>query len=417
MADVEIEKTDDLIHRKPDVDLEDIAPDEVPPEYSPPEKEIHIGADEKSSTTMGILGPPNGHSRGQPPKASISLPVGNVAPLPLPSAGLSRFLPPPTPKPGVPPRPSWLTMPQKTQVAILFLSRFADFFQMACLQAIMFHQLRSFTPDANDATISYQAGVLTGAFTSAQIVTGLVLGRIADYPNVGRKRILLLGFLGTAFSCIGVAFSRSFEAAVAWRCLAGAVNGTVGAARTMLAESVPKPYHSRAFLILPLAFNVANVFGPICGGALADPVALYPEWFGENSTFGGRAGVSWMLAFPYAAPSLLSAFVCVCEALLIYLVAFETLESRREARDTGREISRSVKNLFSRCLFGSSGYSKLAEDDDFSIDDVELSPRLPKEHNTPVAPLTRQVLPFSQIWTKNVLFTIVSIAFFDFHMG
>ena len=416
MAEIDFEKTDDLFKRKTDVEVEEIAPDEVPPEYTPPEAELEVdlGADLKLTVMR--------HTPGHTPKGSISIPAGNVAPIPLPSAGLSRQnlnTLSKTPAPGAPPQPSWLNMPKKVQVLVLFLSRFADFFQMACLQAVMFHQLRSFDPQAKDSTISYQAGVLTGSFTSAQIVTGLLLGRIADYPSVGRKKILLLGFLGTAISCIGVAFSRSFGAAVAWRCVAGALNGTVGSARTMLAESVPKPWHSRAFLVLPLAFNVANIFGPIFGGALADPVQLYPKWFGKDSTFGGSSGVAWMQAFPYAAPSLLSSFVCVCEAMIIYLVAFETLESRRDTRDNGREIGRSIYTLVTKCFFRHQGYSKVPSDSDsiHSADDVELSPRLPKESSGPPAPITRQVLPFSQIWTKNVLFTLASIAMFDFHMG
>lgn len=409
MAEIDFEKSDDLVKRRPDVVVE-----EIPPEYTEKELGTDLGADPK----MGAMGVRN--TPGHTPKASISIPNGNVAPIPLPSAGLSGQNPvlPKVPAPGAPPPPSWLNMPRKVQVFVLFLSRFADFFQMACLQAVMFHQLRSFDPQATDSTISYQAGVLTGSFTSAQIVTGLLLGRIADYPTVGRKRILLLGFLGTAVSCVGVGFSRSFGAAVAWRCLAGAVNGTVGSARTMLAESVPKPWHSRAFLVLPLAFNVANIFGPIFGGALANPVGLYPKLFGTDSKFGGKTGVSWMQTFPYAAPSLLSAFVCVCEALLVYLVAFETLESRRDVRDNGREISRSISTFVSNCFFRRRGYSQVPSDGDSkACDDIELSPRPPRDMSDPPPPIVRQVLPFSQIFTKNVLFTLTSIALFDFHMG
>ena len=419
MADIELEKTDDLVQRHVDVDAD---AEEAPPVYELSEKEIEVefdlGADLKLSTPMGgILSTP-GHTSEGP----LSLPHGNVAPLPLPAPSGPRkdplainILPP---IPGAPKQePSWANMPQKTQVLILFLSRFADFFQMACLQAIMFHQLRSFEPEATDAKISYQAGVLTGSFTSAQIVTGLLLGRIADHPSVGRKRVLMLGFLGTALSCIGVAFSRSFGTAVAWRCMAGAVNGTVGAARTMLAESVPKPWHSRAFLILPLAFNVANIFGPIIGGALADPIELYPKWFGKDSTFGGSTGVGWMQVFPYAVPSLLSAFVCLCEAFLIWLVAFETSKSRTDKKDVGREFGRSIATLISKCLFRHAGYSKLSMDDDASSVDLELSPRLSKTPSTPSASVIRQVLPFSRIWTQNVICTLLSIALFDFHMG
>jgi hypothetical protein len=50
---------------------------------------------------------------------------------------------------------------------------------------------------------------------------------------------------------------------VFWRSFGGAINGTVGIIRTMIAENVKeKKYHSRAFLILPIGFNVAALFGP-----------------------------------------------------------------------------------------------------------------------------------------------------------
>ena len=334
------------------------------------------------------------------------MPANPLPPIPLPSAGL--------PKPPNQPKPSWGTMPHKIQLLVLSLSRFADFFQMACLQAIMFHQLQSFDPEAPESTISWQSGILTGVFTSGQIVTGRLWGRVADYPNVGRKKVLMTGFFGTAISCVGVAFSRSFGTAVAWRCLGGAVNGTVGSARTMLAESVPKPWHSRAFLILPLAFNVAQIFGPILGGAMANPVELYPQYFGPGSAFGGQDGVSWMKAFPYAAPNLLSAFVCVVEGVLIWIVAFETLESRRQLRDSGREIGRSISALFGKLFFRHQGYSRIAGND--TPEDIEMIVPETKEV-VPPPPVLRQVLPFSRIWTKNVLFTLLSIALFDFHMG
>ena len=112
--------------------------------------------------------------------------------------------------------------------------RVVDFFQVASLQAFMFHQLQSFAPSAPDSEISFQTGVLQGVFTSAQIFTGIVWGRVADAPWAGRKTVLLIGLIGTGFSCVGLAFARSFAVAVAWRCLGGAINGTVGAARTTL---------------------------------------------------------------------------------------------------------------------------------------------------------------------------------------
>jgi len=157
---------------------------------------------------------------------------------------------------------TWLSLPHKGQLAILALVRVVDFFQVASLQAYMFHQLKSFDPSLPDSTISFQTGVLQGVFTSAQIVTAIVWGRVADAPGAGRKFVILVGLIGTGLSCVGVGYSKSFATAAIFRMLGGASNGTVGAARTALAETVEKKYHPRAFLLLPLAFNIANILGP-----------------------------------------------------------------------------------------------------------------------------------------------------------
>jgi MFS family permease len=158
--------------------------------------------------------------------------------------------------------PTWLNMPNKRALSILALSRLVDFWQMASLQSYMVEQLRSFDIGIPATSLSYQAGVLQGSFTFAQIVTSILWGRAADSPLIGRRNVLLIGLLGTGVSCIGVAFSRSFIEMVTWRVLGGAINGTVGAARTMVAESVERKWHSRAFLLLPVAFNIANILGP-----------------------------------------------------------------------------------------------------------------------------------------------------------
>ena len=66
-------------------------------------------------------------------------------------------------------------------------------------------------------------------------------------------------------------------------------------------------FQSRAFLLMPMCFNIGVIIGPILGGMLADPVGSYPGLFGDNSTFGGKHGVWWMKQWPYALPNLLSA--------------------------------------------------------------------------------------------------------------
>ncbi|KAK7719299.1 hypothetical protein SLS57_005798 [Botryosphaeria dothidea] len=320
-----------------------------------------------------------------------------------------------------PPPASWANLPHKGQLAVLAFSRFVDFFQMASLQTYMVHQLKSFDPSLPDSAISHQAGVLQGSFTAAQIVTAVVWGRVADAPWCGRKRVLLIGLVGTAFSCLGVGFSHTFLQATLWRMFGGAINGTIGSARTMVAETVEKRFHSRAFLLLPLAFNVANILGPILSGLLVEPVAAYPKLFGPASVFGGLDGVEWMEKYPYAMPNLLCAILLVLEAIAVHFLLIETLASIRNSKVPLPGPMDLVKKFISRftspnspryALVDNSSEGLLAGMDDNTI---ELSPingsEKPKMSKRP------QVLPFSRIWTANVLWVLLSIAIFDFHMG
>lgn len=328
-------------------------------------------------------------------------------------------------------------MPNKGQLAILAFSRVVEFFQQASLQTYMVHQLKSFDETLPDPTISYQAGVLQGSFTAAQIITSILWGRAADAPSCGRKTVLLIGLVGTGFSMIGIGFSSSFTQAVMWRLVGGGINGSVGAARTMVAESVPKSYHSRAFLLLPAAFNVANILGPckskisfrsrrtsvltvvVLSAQLVDPIASFPNLFGPDSIYGGVDGVHWMSKYPYTAPSLLCAFLSFVEAFLVAYFATETHKAYRGPSGLSSTYSALRVRLLKFLPSNYRGYVPISMHSPMSTHEesntstsVELTP-VAEKLNTPPP----NVLPFWRIWTPNVIFTLLCIAFFDFHMG
>lgn len=286
-------------------------------------------------------------------------------------------------------QPSWLNMPNKRVLVILALSRLVDFWQMASLQSYMVEQLRSFDVSIPTPQLSYQTGVLQGSFTFAQIVTSVLWGRAADSPLVGRRIVLLVGLMGTGIGCIGVGFSRSFTEMVTWRVLSGAVNGTVGAARTMVAESVQGRWHSRAFLLLPVAFNIANILGPVVGGALVHPVRNYPH------VFDGSHAASLLDAFPYALPSLLCTILLFVEAGLVLTFIEETLPTERQDRSFADQLADMYRGI-SCVLLGRNAHTAF-------------------EKQSQTKPPTR--LSFSRIWTPNVLWTLLSVAVFDLHMG
>ncbi|KIX02923.1 uncharacterized protein Z518_08866 [Rhinocladiella mackenziei CBS 650.93] len=334
-----------------------------------------------------------------------------------------------------PAAPSWASIPNKFQLFIICTVRIVDFLQQAALQAYMFYQLKSFSPSAPDSQISFEAGVLQGVFTAAQVFTGILWGRVADSPRFGRKTVLLIGLTGQGISCVGVAFSRSFPVATVWRCLGGAVNATVGGARTALAESTEKKFHSRTFLLLPLAWNIANIIGPLFGGLLSDPVYHYPGLFGENSTFGGADGVGWLKTFPYAAPNLFCAFVLFADALLVWLGLRETLVSIKYNRDRGIELAEHISYRINTMVFRRFGYSQLGQvevagsdtlDDENIPSSTPLTSLPPKEvdHSypstskpPPPSESPKSAPPFYHAITRNVLLVLATVALMDFQMG
>lgn len=123
---------------------------------------------------------------------------------------------------------TWMSLPRKDQLLILFVARLVDFLQVASLQAYVFYQLKSFDNTLSNAQVSQQAGLLQGCFTGAQVLTAILWGKAADAPWCGRKWVLVIGLGGTALSCLGYGFATSFFWAAFWRMFGGAINGTVG---------------------------------------------------------------------------------------------------------------------------------------------------------------------------------------------
>lgn len=325
----------------------------------------------------------------------------------------------------------WKELPRKDQLIILTLARFAEPLTQTSLQAYMFYMLKSFDPAASDSTIASQAGILAGSFTAAQCLTAVGWGRLADKEWFGRKNVLLVGLIGTLISSVGFGFSKSLWAAVLFRCVGGALNGNVGVMRTMISEIIKeKKYQPKAFLIMPVTFNVGILVGPLLGGWLQDPAHSYPGVFGPGSWLGGKNGVGWMARFPYALPNLLSAVFLLLSAALVLLGLEETHEDRRDRRDwalqAGRWFARLVCRPFQKRP-SRDDYFKVDEDDD-DHDDVELQSRDPSmqqgrastTHNRSLDAGPRRVRPkltTRRIFTPNVLYTFLAHSFLHIHIS
>ncbi|ROV94563.1 hypothetical protein VMCG_08148 [Cytospora schulzeri] len=331
----------------------------------------------------------------------------------------------------------WKDLPHKQQLFVITLTRLSEPLVQTSLQAYMFYQLKWFDPTLPDPIISSQAGVLHASFTAAQFLTAMLWGRIADSARFGRKKVVLIGLLGTMVSCLGFGLSTTFWQALVFRSLGGATNGNVGVLRTMISEVVrEKRYHSRAFLLLPMTFNIGVIVGPVLGGMLADPAGSYPGVFG---------GVGFFREFPYALPNLVSAFFLFSASVAAWLCLEETLDARADKADWGIELGKKIGSILSACFSRnrrSTGYAPLAAREE-AVTSIEMThsrntststtssssnmdPRLSTTitSTTPTTSTTNrrrarytQRLPFRRMFTRNVSLTLLSHSFLAFHVG
>ncbi|KAJ5173016.1 hypothetical protein N7492_005609 [Penicillium capsulatum] len=312
---------------------------------------------------------------------------------------------------------TWSSLPKKGQLAILTFARLSEPLTQTSLQAYMFYQLRSFDPSLPDSTISAQAGILQGSFTAAQFLTAVWWGRLADAGWMGRKRVLLIGLLGTCISCLGFGFSRSFLTAAVFRILGGVLNSNIGVMRTLVAEIiVEKKYQSRAFLLLPMCFNIGVIIGPILGGSLADPVNSFPGLFGPGSFLGGKNGVWWMQHWPYALPNVLSAIFIFASMVAVFLGLDETHEIARYRSDWGRQLGKRVSRAFHRRPRQYRPLTRSTDDNSMYLDGSIGSysaPPSPAQTRMPVRSHKRA--GFRQIWTRNILLTLFVHFLLAFH--
>ena len=326
---------------------------------------------------------------------------------------------PPPPPPDAKEKPiSWSELPRKGQLTILTLARLSEPLTQTSLQSYMFYQLKSFKlpsgSSPSDSTVSQQAGILAAAFTGAQFCTAMLWGRAADSEYFGRKRVILIGLLGTAIGSLGFGFSSNFPMAVFWRCVGGILNGNIGVMRTMISEIIrEKKFQSRAFLLLPMTFNIGVIVGPLMGGLLADPAGSYPGIFGPGGTLGGKEGVWWLMRWPYALPNVVNAVFLSCSALALVFGLEETLDGLRGKPDYGVRFRRWVGRVVLREKAGLE-YAPVAGNEEGGEGDVEMSaPSRRKEERG----MVKRKLPLRRIWTTNVLLTLLSHGLLAMHVG
>lgn len=128
-----------------------------------------------------------------------------------------------------------------------------------------------------------------------------------------------------------------------------------------------------------------------------------PSLFGE----GGKLASKMVQKYPFALPGIINAVFLGITGAIVYLGLEETLSAKRGQFDMGLYIAGRAKEIVLRRPAVPHGYAPVQKQ--------EMIHELEEE---PVRPATKQrVLPFRRIWTRNVIFTLLTGALFDFHLG
>jgi len=316
----------------------------------------------------------------------------------------------------------WLDLPNKDQLFILALCRLSEPLSNTCLLPYIYYLIRSTTsPDSQssnageDSSISKLSGVLIAAFPLAQFATSILWGRLSD--SYGRKSIILLGLFVSVFSNLAFGLSRTFGSLLFWRIFSGLASGNVGVMRTMTAEIVKeKKYQTRAFLLLPLIFNLGMVAALALGGCLADPAINISWLFGAQGLFNFSSkpgGVAWAIQYPYALPALFNAALLGLSLVIAALYLRESLEVLECTPGLGASLGSSVIGFFRRIFSNHAReYSSLPLEDIEELSSYHSESK-PTTSSTPA--MGQKRLPFRAIWTPRVLAAILSFGLLPLH--
>lgn len=156
-------------------------------------------------------------------------------------------------------------------------------------------------------------GFLLATFPLLQFFGSPVLGTLSD--RHGRKKMLFLSLLGTAFGYFLFAYGISQKSLLLLflaRGLDGFTGGNVSIALSAISDTSDEKNRARNFGMVGAAFGLGFILGPYIGGRLAD------------STL-----VSWFTVYT---PFLFAAILGMLNLALILLVFPETLNTRSHKR-------------------------------------------------------------------------------------
>eukprot|EP00698_Gefionella_okellyi_P025383 TRINITY_DN9266_c0_g1_i1.p1 TRINITY_DN9266_c0_g1~~TRINITY_DN9266_c0_g1_i1.p1 ORF type:complete len:412 (-),score=78.84 TRINITY_DN9266_c0_g1_i1:361-1596(-) len=144
-------------------------------------------------------------------------------------------------------------------------------------------------------------GVVSSTYGFMQFVFAPAMGHLSDL--YGRKRILLISFIGSALSYLMLGAATSVWVLLLSRMLVGAVKQTVTVAEALITDGTVAVERMKAFSRLRTAMSVSFIIGPLIGGVVTQALGLWYMSLLAPLVFVADFVLVWT-CLPYGAPRL-----------------------------------------------------------------------------------------------------------------
>ncbi|KAF8267244.1 MFS general substrate transporter [Lactarius quietus] len=200
------------------------------------------------------------------------------------------------------------------QISVLLTAWLAESITSQSISPYLNQRVRELPDVGGDARkVGYYTGIIMSLHYASEAATAFQWNRLSDH--IGRKPALLSCLVGTTIAILLFGLSHSFLALILSRCLHGAVRGHIGIVKSMITELTDETNNARGFSMLPLAWSVGYMIGPLIGGVLSRPQDRWPHIFSHH----------FWIDYPYFLPCLLhAAFTCL-SIVIMALCLEETL--------------------------------------------------------------------------------------------
>lgn len=187
----------------------------------------------------------------------------------------------------------------------------------------------SITPGGNQ---EFLVAVLFGGFLGSlysflQFFSSPFWGGLSD--RLGRRHILLITTIGTAFSYILWAVSGSFWVLLVSRAIGGLMSGNISVATAAVADLTDSRNRSKGMALIGVAFGLGFIIGPAIGG-LGSVVDL-----GVDVTSSAAFALT-----PFSFPALVAAALAILNVIWVWRAFPETLSSEKRQKPNGKSLLR-----------------------------------------------------------------------------